>query len=42
LFEIVYEVTLAHELTKRGLSVVRQQAIPIRYDSITLRTESAA
>jgi GxxExxY protein len=35
LFEIVYEVALAHELTKRGLSVVRQQPIPIRYDSIT-------
>jgi GxxExxY protein len=34
LFEIVYEVTLAHELTKRGLNVVRQQAIPIKYDSI--------
>jgi GxxExxY protein len=35
LFEIVYEVALAHELTKRGLSVVRQQPIPIKYDSIT-------
>jgi len=35
LFEIVYEVALAHELTKRGMNVVRQQAIPIRYESIT-------
>jgi len=35
LFEIVYEVALAQELTKRGLSVVRQQPIPIKYDSIT-------
>jgi GxxExxY protein len=34
LFEIVYEVSLSHELTKRGLSVVRQQAIPVRYESI--------
>jgi GxxExxY protein len=34
LFEIVYEVALAHELKKRGLQVLRQQPIPIQYDSI--------
>ncbi len=34
LFEIVYEVSLSHELTKRGLSAVRQQAVPVRYESI--------
>ena len=34
LYEIVYEVTLAHELKKRGLAVERQVPIPIEYDSI--------
>jgi len=34
LFEIVYEVALTHELKKRALQVIRQQAIPIEYDSI--------
>ena len=34
LYEIVYEVTLAYELKKRGLHVVRQQAIPIEYETI--------
>ena len=34
LFETVYEVSLSHELTKRNLHVVRQQPIPIVYDSI--------
>jgi GxxExxY protein len=34
LYEIVYEVTLAYELRKRGLQYVRQQPIPIEYDSI--------
>ena len=34
LFEIVYEVTLVYELKKRGLHVVRQQPIPIVYESI--------
>ena len=34
LFESVYEVTLAHELRKRGLQVVRQQPIAVEYDSI--------
>ena len=34
LFEIVYEVVMAHELKKRGLEVVRQQPIPIVYEDI--------
>ena len=34
LFEIVYEASLAHELTNRGLHVARQQPIPIEYESI--------
>jgi len=34
LFESVYEVTLAHELRKRGLQVARQQPIAVEYDSI--------
>jgi GxxExxY protein len=34
LLETVYEITLAHELNKRGLAVVSQQGIPIRYDGI--------
>lgn len=34
LLESVYEVVLAHELNKRGLKTLRQQAIPIEYDSI--------
>jgi GxxExxY protein len=35
LLELVYEVTLAHELRKRGLKVERQVPVPIRYDEIT-------
>jgi len=34
LLETVYEIALAHELTKRGLTVTRQQPIPVQYDSI--------
>ena len=34
LLETVYEVALAHELNKRRLEAVRQQPIPIQYDSI--------
>ena len=30
----MYEVVLAHELKKRGLPIVRQQPIPIEYESI--------
>jgi GxxExxY protein len=34
LLESVYEIVLAHELTRRGLAVTRQTAIPIKYESI--------
>jgi|SRR5882724_10453204 len=34
LFESVYEVIMAYELKKRGLSVERQKAMPIMYDDI--------
>src|SRR5882672_1366339 len=34
LFESVYEVVLAHELRKRGLTVERQKPMPIVYDGI--------
>ena len=35
LLETVYEVVLAYELKKRGLNVLRQQAVAIQYDAIT-------
>ena len=31
LLESVYEAVMAEELTRRGLGVVRQQAIPVVY-----------
>jgi len=34
LLETVYEVTLAHELKKRGLTVRRQVPVPIEYDNL--------
>jgi GxxExxY protein len=34
LLESVYEVVLAHELKRRGLGVMRQVPVSIRYDSI--------
>jgi len=34
LFESVYEVIMAYELKKRGLSAERQKAMPIMYDDI--------
>ena len=34
LLESVYEIVLAHELTRRGLAVTRQTPISIKYDSI--------
>src|SRR6266481_3999546 len=34
LFESVYEVVLAHELRKRGLTVERQKPMPIMYDNV--------
>jgi len=36
LLESVYEAVLAYELKQRGLSVVRQQAIPVIYGEIRL------
>ncbi|HEX4141308.1 MAG TPA: GxxExxY protein [Candidatus Methylacidiphilales bacterium] len=36
LLESVYEAVLAHELSKQGFSVVRQQGIAIRYEDILL------
>lgn len=35
LLESVYEVCLAHECAKRGLTVERQVTLPITYDNIT-------
>ena len=34
LLESVYEVVLAHELTKRGLRVARQVPVPIQYEGM--------
>ena len=34
LLEKIYEVCFCHELSKRGLSYVRQKDIPIEYDGI--------
>ena len=36
LLESAYETILAYELKKRGLSVTRQQPVPISYDGIDL------
>lgn len=36
LLESVYKSVMAHELTKRGLSVIRERAVPVVYDSIRL------
>ena len=36
LLESVYEAVLAAELTKRGLGVVREQAIPVDYEGVRL------
>jgi len=36
LLESVYETTLAHELEKRGIKVLRQQALPVVYESIRM------
>jgi len=35
LLESVYEAVLARELARRGLRMVRQQIIPIRYEDMT-------
>lgn len=36
LFESVYEAALRYELQKRGLIVVQQLGIPVRYDGLNL------
>jgi len=36
LLESVYEACLTHELTKSGLPVERQVAVPVRYDGVEL------
>ena len=36
LLESVYEAVLAYELKQRGLLVVRQQAIPVIYETVQL------
>jgi GxxExxY protein len=36
LLESVYETVMAYELTKRGLHVVRQQPIPVVYESVNM------
>jgi GxxExxY protein len=35
LHESVYEITLAHDLRKRGCEVERQVDVPVKYESIT-------
>lgn len=35
LLENVYEVCLAHELTKSGFKCERQVTVPVKYDNIT-------
>jgi GxxExxY protein len=37
LLESVYEAVMAYQLEKRGLEVIRQQPIPIVYESIHLQ-----
>ncbi len=34
LLESVYEVVMAHEIEKRGLSVERQLSMPVQYDGL--------
>ncbi len=36
LFESVYEAVMAEELSRRGLQVVKQQAIPVVYENVKL------
>ena len=38
LLESVYDTVLAYELGRRGLRTVRQQPIPVVYDSIRIDT----
>jgi GxxExxY protein len=36
LLESVYDAVLSHELSRRGLCIVRQQPIPVIYDNLRL------
>ena len=36
LLESVYETAMAHELIKRGMSIQRQQGMPVVYDTIQM------
>ena len=36
LLESVYEAALAYELEKRGLSIARQQGLPVVYESVRI------
>ena len=36
LLESVYEAALAYELEERGLSITRQQAIPVVYEAVRI------
>jgi GxxExxY protein len=36
LYESVYEVTMVHELQRRGCNIVRQRGIPVLYDGVKL------
>lgn len=36
LFESVYEITMAHELQRRGCRIVRQRVIPVFYEGVKL------
>ncbi len=38
LLESVYDIILSHELTRRGLHIVRQQPIPILYENLPIET----
>ncbi len=38
LLESAYETILVHELTKRGLTIIRQPLIPVTYEEITVET----
>ena len=38
LLECIYEVCLVHELRKRGVKVIQQQAVPVFYDNIRLES----
>ena len=38
LLESVYQAALAYELEKRGMRVIRQQAIPVLYEAVCIHT----